>query len=65
MTLQMASYFTFFVELCCEMYTTYVDNDIDTFQNFLDKLFTYVWVVVYTAKLLALNYICQIICDKV
>ncbi|CAL1676354.1 unnamed protein product [Lasius platythorax] len=64
MTLQMASYFAFFVELCCEIYTTYADKNVDTFQNFLDKLITYIWAVVYTAKLLALNHICQMICDK-
>ncbi|XP_025266010.1 uncharacterized protein LOC112638449 [Camponotus floridanus] len=65
MTLQMASYFAFFLELCCELYTEYVDKETDTLEQFLNKLFTYIWAVIYTTKLLVLNHICQTICDKV
>ncbi|XP_072754249.1 uncharacterized protein [Anoplolepis gracilipes] len=73
MTLQMASYYVFFVEMCCEIYLIYIqkdayadvdeDSDEDIVQDFLD-IFIYIWAVIYTAKLLALNYICQMICDK-
>ncbi|XP_029160046.1 uncharacterized protein LOC114932040 [Nylanderia fulva] len=66
MTLEMASYFTFFIELCCKIYGIYLenpDNDENTFQQVLN-MDTYVWVIVCTVKLLALNHVCQIICDK-
>ncbi|XP_029160045.1 uncharacterized protein LOC114932038 [Nylanderia fulva] len=53
-----------FVELCCGIYTTYIDNNKDTFENVFSKIIIYIWAVVYTAKLFALNHICQIIYDK-
>ncbi|XP_029160044.1 uncharacterized protein LOC114932037 [Nylanderia fulva] len=64
MTLQMTSYFMLFVELCCGIYATYIDNNKDTFENVFSKIIIYIWAVVYTAKLFALNHICQIIYDK-
>ncbi|XP_072754199.1 uncharacterized protein [Anoplolepis gracilipes] len=63
MTLQMASYFAFFVEMCCQSYSIYIHKDADTFQYILDE-FNFIWAIVYTAKLFTLNYICQTICDK-
>lgn len=65
MTLQMASYFAFFVELCCEAYTEYIDKETDKLERFLNNLFTYIWAVIYTTKILTLNHICQMISDKV
>ncbi|XP_029160047.1 uncharacterized protein LOC114932041 [Nylanderia fulva] len=64
MTLQMASYFMTFVELCCEIYTLCIINNENTIQNFFYTILTYIWIIVYSAKLLVLNHICQIICDK-
>ncbi|KAL6422639.1 hypothetical protein ACFW04_010699 [Cataglyphis niger] len=64
MTMQMASYFAFFVELCCEFYATHIDKNKNTFEHFLSNFIIYIWAVTYTIKLLALNHICQIISDE-
>ncbi|XP_032681993.1 uncharacterized protein LOC116849182 [Odontomachus brunneus] len=59
LTLEMASLFAVLVEMFIEFYIMYADNDTDTMFLVLANLTIYVWIMVFTMKLLALNHICQ------
>ncbi|XP_011633203.1 uncharacterized protein LOC105424569 [Pogonomyrmex barbatus] len=64
MSLQMTSYFMFIVELSREAYTIYIDKNAIEIGYVLDSFFAYIWGIIYSAKLLSLNYICQTVYDK-
>ncbi|XP_026828173.1 uncharacterized protein LOC105276023 isoform X2 [Ooceraea biroi] len=63
MTLQMASYFAFFVDLLCVIYTSYIDKS-KNIGSILDGLFSYIWLVVCIVKVFGLTHICQTVSDK-
>lgn len=64
MTLQMASQFVFSIDTCRHVYDAYMKKNT-TIAVLLDHIFNFIWAVVHNAILLALNYICQSVCDKV
>lgn len=64
LTLEMASLFAVLAELFIEFHNMYADKDTDTLYQFLLHLSIYVWAIVFAIKLLALNHICQTVCDK-
>ncbi|EZA58585.1 hypothetical protein X777_14748 [Ooceraea biroi] len=63
MTLQMASYFAFFVDLLCVIYTSYIDKS-KNIGSILDGLFSYIWLVVCIVKVFGLTHICQTVSYK-
>lgn len=65
MTLEMACLFTFLVELFLDIYELYADDSKNMFYQIMESSIIYIWAVLFIMKLLALNYICQIVCDKV
>ncbi|KAM0734581.1 hypothetical protein ACS0PU_011400 [Formica fusca] len=65
MTLQMGCYFVIFVDVSRHIYRLYIDRNRDTdLGQVLDNLFTCIWGAVHNAKFLALNLICQTLCNK-
>lgn len=66
MTLQMGCYFVIFVDVSRHIYRSYIDKNTDiTIGQTLDNLFTYIWGVIHNAKFLALNLMCQTLCNEV
>ncbi|CAL1676351.1 unnamed protein product [Lasius platythorax] len=65
MTLQMGCYFVIFMDVSRHIYRSYIDRNTDiTIGQTLDNLFDYIWAVVHNAKFLALNLMCQTLCNK-
>lgn len=66
MTLQMGCYFVLFVDVSRHIYRSYIDrNAAIVVGQVLDNVFTYIWGVVHNVKFLALNLMCQNLCNKV
>lgn len=65
MTLEMASLFAISVKQLFEIHNIFVDRDKDTLHQVVANLSIYIWTGMFTAKLFALNYICQNVSDKV
>ncbi|XP_014481747.1 PREDICTED: uncharacterized protein LOC106748065, partial [Dinoponera quadriceps] len=64
MTLEMATLFAVLVDQFFDFHHIYVDENRNLLHQIVAKLTTYIWTGLFTAKLFALNYICQTICDK-
>ncbi|XP_025266023.1 uncharacterized protein LOC109609834 isoform X1 [Camponotus floridanus] len=65
MTLQMGCYFVLFVDVSRHIYRSYIDrNAAIVIGQVLDNVFTYIWGVVHNVKFLALNLMCQNLCNK-
>lgn len=64
MILQMTFYFAYIIELGREIYTIYMHKDITIYGQVLESV-AYVYGILYSIILIALNYICQIVCYKV
>ncbi|XP_071632448.1 uncharacterized protein [Temnothorax longispinosus] len=64
MTVQMTSYFAFILELCLEIYSTYISKTSKSSGHILDNIFAYVWGIMYSVIILILNHICQTVYYK-
>ncbi|XP_011872130.1 PREDICTED: uncharacterized protein LOC105564405 [Vollenhovia emeryi] len=64
MSVQMVSYFAFIVNLCREIYTEYINKNSTTYEYVLDSMLAYISGIIYSAIILILNYICEIVYSK-
>ncbi|XP_072754251.1 uncharacterized protein [Anoplolepis gracilipes] len=65
MTLEMGCYFVLFVDVFRHIYRSYIDRNTDVaIGQVLDNMFTCIWGMVHNAKFLALNLMCQTLCNK-
>ncbi|XP_029159848.1 uncharacterized protein LOC114931878 [Nylanderia fulva] len=65
LTLQMACYFLTCVDISREIYKTYIDRNIAIeIGQAIDTCLIFILGLIQSIKFIALNYICQTLCDK-